>query len=917
MHFQTVTPQNCITLVRVIFFIYSTTTTQNSIIPPHPSDFDTPQDILSDYSQQILTIEDVQVTEDLTIVKPTPLPTSLVNTGVEIRDHTIKDFISRPRVVAQGTIAAGGLNNDLVIDLKFPDALLTLEPIREKLKGFQFLRSDIIIKVNFTAPPTVSGSFFGIIAPDMTGAQLALRTRDLVSTSQFPNKIVNIAKMPSLEFTLPWVSPYTHRNLMTEEGSNGSFQLRRIFPSSGIIRYIVFASFDTNNVNFDLSQPTPAIPIFPPTTLTIDQRQMLDKISCFNSTQVEKFQKLCRNAGKEPKDSTTQKPPKDTPLIAPLHHPLEFPDNATLYQIQEEEKLKQEQLTAHQHAVMNGLAPFGGPVLQLADVVYDKVFTHSLDSTKLPSLTQQCSHIYNSFADFFSMVGRPRLTNTTATEKRKLVPMEANINYNEPNTSHSFGMNSNNFVKTDLGTYGSSEEELNFSHIISRPNYLTNFQISNSDTYRSVLAAIPMDGFAGDVPTSALTTSNISLTHQGFIMNLFDSWLASINLDIHVFATQFHSVKLRFVVAPGHYTSSITGLEIDDSNSTVINFGENSFHQVKFPEITNRLFLKNRFIASVAGSPNFSTLSSNTSLGTFFILTEIPLVLTNDVVSPLIYGMVQHYFEKARFAKPATIGLLPQSIVIPPITRLKAHSKSNVYSYSPVRNTTSVQTGGPSASNEDPPKDDHCAYSAGIGESITSLRQFCTQFTSPLYFSPDVVNRRFVTYNPFTPISLSSETSSSSADKLDYLLSPFAFTKGGRHARVYFPDGYSPSVTFFNSITEDTGGAARLDSSIYATPTGNDFRSQRLIPIYKILEGLADIHIPYYSNFNMVPNLPDSDFTPFESTSIRVVTPVGNSFAWSRACAEDFSAGWLVGLPPYIVNSGNINYAPFTLPNQG
>lgn len=749
----------------------------------------------------------------------------------------------------------------------------------------------------------------------MTASQLALRTRDLTSSSQFPNKIINIAKMPSLEFTLPWVSPYTHRNLMTTEGSNGSLQLRRLFPSSGIIRYIVFASFDTNNVNFDLSQPTPAIPIFSPTTVSSDQRKVLDSISSFTPAQIDKFQKLCRNSGREPKNSTTPKPPKDTPLIAPLHQPPLPPNNSTRYNVEKEE----DQKTAHQHVVLNKLAPFGGPLAVIEDIVYDKIYTHSLDSTQLPSLKNNCKHIYNSFADFFSMVGRPRLTNTTATEKRKLVPMEANINYNEPNTSHSFGMNSNNFVNTDLGTYGSSEEELNFSHIISRPNYLSNFQITNADTYRSVLAAIPMDGFAGIVPTDALSTSNISLTHQGFIMNLFDSWLASINLDIHVFATQFHSVKLRFVVAPGHYNSTITGLEIDDSNSTVVNFGENSFHQVKFPEITNRLFLKNRFISSVQGSLNFSSLSSNNSLGTFFILTEIPLVLTNDVVSPTIYGMVEHYFERARFAKPSTLAILPQSQIIPSddSNRLQAHSKSTVYSASPVRNTTSVQTGGVSASNEDPPKDDHCAYSAGIGESITSLRQFITQFTSPLYFAPDDTNRRVVTYNPFTPTALNSVSSSSSADKLDYLLSPFAYSKGGRHVRVYFPDGYNSSVTYFNSITQDTGGAPRITSEIYSTPSGVDFRSQRLIPVYKILEGLADLHAPFYSNFNMVPNLEGSGFIPFESTSIRVITPVGNSFAWSRACAEDFSAGWLVGLPPFIVNTGNINYNPFSLPIQG
>lgn len=890
MHLKPVTPQNFIAFVRAIYLIYSTTTTQNSVNSQNPSDFNTPQDILSDYTQQILTIEDVQATEDLTIVSPTDLSKKIVNTGVEARDHSIKDFISRLRQVSQGTIAAGGSNNDLIFDLKFPDSLLTLAPIRQKLKGFQFLRSDIIIKVNFVVPPTVSGSFRGLIIPDLPADQLANRTRNLTASSQFPNKIINIAEMPSLTFTLPWVSPYSHRNLMTTEGANGSFQLRRIFPSSGIIRYVVYAAFDTSSSNFDLSQPTPAVPLFAPLLLSSEQDRLLSQIAKFTPEQHDKFRKLVRNRDKTPSPKPLPPIKNDIPTIPKANSLSQGPQS-----LDEEvlEYLKQNSL------------------IDLS--IYA---AHSGHSTNLPILTKYAKHIYNSFSDFFAEVGRPKLTNTTATEKRKLVPMEANINYNEPNTSHSFGMNSNNFVNTDMGTYGSSVDELSFDHLISRPNYIKSFVVDVSDTYQKVLLALPMDGFAGDVPPSTNPVTDVTLTHQAFIMNLFDSWLASINLDIYLFATQFHSVKLRFVVAPGHYSDSIVGLEIDDSNSTVVNFGQNSFHQVKFPEITNRLFLQNRFVAAMNGVASATSPTSATSLGTFFILVEIPLVATNDVVSPALFGMVEHYFEKARFAKPATLPILPQAPPVPPPPTVIYKSYSNIYSYAPDRNATSVQTGGPSASNVDPPKDDHCAYAAGAGETITSLRQFCTQFTSPLFYTADV-SRRAVTYNPFTPLEVTDPDASTAADKIDYLLSPFAYTKGGRHVRVYFPDGYNPSVTFFSSKTTGTGGSSRITSDVLTLPTGFDFQSQRLIPVYKILEGLADIHAPYYSNFNMIPNIASpTTLAPYDTTSIRVVTPPSNSFAWSRSCAEDFSAGWLIGLPPFVINNGTVNYAPFTLPNQ-
>lgn len=874
--------------MRAIFLNYSTTTTQNSVNSQNPSDFNTPQDILSEYTQQILTIEDVQATEDLTIVSPTDLSQKIVNTGVEARDHSIKDFLSRLRKVLQGTIAAGGTENELIFELKFPDSLLTLASIRQKIKGFQFLRSDIIVKINFVVPPTVSGSFRGIIIPDLPADQIANRTRNLTSTSQFPNKPINIAEMPSLTFTIPWVSPYSHRNLMTTEGSNGTFQLRRIFPSSGIVRCVVYAAFDTSSSNFDLSQPTPAVPIYAPLTLSNEQNTMLSQIARFTPEQHSKFRKLVLNRDKTP----SPKPFISTNEVSKVPKANSLTQGPSLIDEEVLEYLKNNSLI-------------------------EPIFAaHSGHSTNLPILSKYAKHIYNSFSDFFAEVGRPKLTNTTATEKRKLVPMEANINYNEPNTSHSFGMNSNNFVNTDMGTYGSSVDELSFDHLISRPNYIKSFVVDVADPYQKILLALPMDGFGGDVPSLTTSVTDVTLTHQAFIMNLFDSWLASINLDIYLFATQFHSVKLRFVVAPGHYSDSIDGLEIDDSNSTVVNFGQNSFHQVKFPEITNRLFLQNRFVAAMNGVASATSPTSTTSLGTFFILVEIPLVATNDVVSPTLYGMVEHYFEKARFAKPATLPILPQAPPVPPPPTVVYKGYSNVYSYAPDRNTTNVQTGGPSASNLDPPKHDRCAYAAGAGETITSLRQFCTQFTSPLFFEADT-SRRAVTYNPFTPVEVSNPAAATSADKIDYLLSPFAFTKGGRHVRVYFPDGYNPSVTFFSSKTTGTGGTSRISSEVLTIPTGIDYQSQRLIPIYKILEGLADIHAPYYSNFNMIPNVASTTtLAPFDTTSIRVITPPSNSFAWSRSCAEDFSAGWLIGLPPFVINNGTANYAPFTLPSQ-
>ena len=163
-----------------------------------------------------MTIQDAQETSLIQISEHTPLPSEITTVAVEERDHTIKDFLSRYRLISSLTVPAGGANGDVLVRLPLMNELLALQPIREKVKGFTYLRSAISVRLLFTVPPTCSGGIRVIQAPDINPTYLAKRTATPLAQSQFPNQVFSLASLPSVELDVPFISQFSHRCLMAK-----------------------------------------------------------------------------------------------------------------------------------------------------------------------------------------------------------------------------------------------------------------------------------------------------------------------------------------------------------------------------------------------------------------------------------------------------------------------------------------------------------------------------------------------------------------------------------------------------------------------------------------------------------------------------------------------------------------------------
>lgn len=814
-------------------------------------------------SEQVLTIQDIHTPQPVEIPNATSLTNRITNVGVESRDHTIKDFLARPRVIADGTITAGGSGGELLQSFSFPNDLLTLSTIRDKTKGFLMLRSNIRIRIIFTAPPTAAGGIRIVIAPDLDASLLIFRTTTQLQQSQFPNNIYSLSNLPDIEMRLPWISQYTHRNLTQNSPNPQKLLMFRTTPSSVVVSYKIYANFITDDEDFSLTQATPAVPYFDTFSLTKDEEK-----------EILKYRSV---------------------------------------------KLKSQVMTEAK-ATQGGLSGIANTVGAVASTLSGLPVIGSIASTIAP--------IANLAGSIFSAFGWSKPNNEKPTEPIKNQPTTSQVNCDNTHNSHTFGVQMLNRVETTPGSYGTTTDDMHFDKMLRHPNYVSSFQVSTSDVARKVLLALPITPYLGSVIPQFTTNSNqqVSFTHQAFVTSLFQNWYSSIVLNFYLFTTQFHSAKLRFIVAPGHYSANLPA-NIDDSNSIVVNFGTNTTHQVKFPAITNRQFLTNPLTAFKNNNGGVGLFDESTSFGYLFVVVEIPMQVTSTIVAPTVDGIVEMHMHDSRFFQMLDLPLIPvdptftsdltpdfwslpseeqDKIVAKAAAKdkaktktatLESHSATTYATENMPSSSDTIEYDLLSANNMDATKHPLKAYAICSGEAIVSFKQIISQFTTPTKPSTGATATR-LSYNPFAISQYPSNVLD--ADKIDYVLSAFGFRKGSAHVRMFVnTDRPKPLNLTLNSTTGDTSKITN-----HTTNGPHLINSMlRTIPIVTNLEGIVDVHVPYYQQYHIVRNQSVVSTTDTRNVArpitVDIINDSTNNLWISRAMGDDFSAGFILGLPNF------------------
>jgi len=836
---------------------------------------------------QIFTLDDNQAPEIIDTPHFASLDPSIVANAMETRDHTIKDFLSRRRKIYSGNVTAGGASGDVITKFSFPSTLLALAPIREKINNFTFLRANIGISIVLAAPPTLSGGIRVLQIPDIPSTYLTTRTITQLQQSQFPNQVFSLSTRPNIELDIPWISEYTHRNLTLSYPNPQHLLICKTSAASHPYRMHIYAWFITDDDTFDLSLPTAATAYYPPISDTID---------------MEEYQKFVRmkagNVKTQTKKQSSHKTTKTTPSKSTkVKTPKPSATQPNTEAVATEGGLSQVASVVGSVAkTLEGIPVIGGVASTVATVAH---FAHGL----------------------FSAFGWSRPNDEMPTKTMKIHPANHHITCDSTHTSHTFGVQTLNKVALTSGTFGSSLDDMSYKNICSQPNYIGSLTINTSSTAGATLASYPVYPFVGcSIPNTTVSTtpSITTLTHQGYIAALHNYWQASFVFKFKFFLTHFHSFKLRFAFVPYQILSNAPAWEkFDDNNSVVVDFGENDEFEIKCNAAINRLFMDSALLYQ----PDAQTISADTSHGRLYVIVELPLVVTSTIVSSTVYGIVEMHMENPRFGQMSDLALAP--ILDTPST--KTMDASNILTQSlttssPTQSTADAQSSGNSSTNLDADDHDLSAYAEGMGECIVSLRQLTTQFTSPrrIDISPPNTDRALVSIRTtgtylylVDPINPRTTT-----DKIDYILSAFAFIKGSTHLRLFFPKDYPENFVY--TYTKTIANARYRTTTTDFTPaTIIGPESTRVIPVHIPLEGVVDIHQPYYQPYHMVRNVPtsysQSDHNDYNQNVTCFNTPSTyvTKIQYSRAMGDDFSAGYLIGLPQFArFSSSSDRFSP-------
>lgn len=172
-------------------------------------------------------------------------------TATEVRDHTIKDFLSRPIVVSASAASwsTADTANTALSSYNFPDALLTNKMYQEKLKGFVGLRATLHLRLQVNSQPFQAGRLFLQYIPyaQYMTDHVSLVNSTLQGRTGCPRVDLDLSAGTECTLDIPYVSPHLYYNLITGQGSFGTAYvvvyspLRDVASGAQTIEYTLWA----------------------------------------------------------------------------------------------------------------------------------------------------------------------------------------------------------------------------------------------------------------------------------------------------------------------------------------------------------------------------------------------------------------------------------------------------------------------------------------------------------------------------------------------------------------------------------------------------------------------------------------------------------------------------------------------------
>lgn len=815
--------------------------------------------------KQILTFQEVAPAQEQTLPGQVELVEELKTTAVEGRGHNIIDFLERVYKIADGTIPEGGSPGDVLNTYTFPDIMLGLKQIKNKISGFMNFRASVEVTFVITAQPAQLGGLRLSYFPDINSDQLALRSQHVLQLSQCPHITINITKNQNSAIRLPWISPYTHRNMVTGVGRNGTLVLSRLTPSAGgVVSFQMYARF----MDISIEYPTGM--------LLSDELLALEE---------EKRIKSEAQSMKEELELLRLKVNRRSPI--------------TTEGLSEASKFLSSGVLSQTASAVSGVANMlsGIPVIG--------------------NIASAVSPIAGALANVFSSFGWSKPVNDKPPHQLKIQPGASSITADGVYNGHEITFCTGNTVRTDNGSFGSQLDEMDIDYIMRSPNTIDIFPISTEMAPGTVLARYPIDlckWFQLET-TGPYYDRRFFLTHQTMVAHLFRWWMATCVFDFEAYMTKFHNVRLRFTVIPGATNSTdLSTVTIDDNNSTVIVFGDTVTYQAVCPEVSATPFLKVRGVEDNQTPFNDQTV---TTIGQLVVFLEVPLKATSDIAPTTVYVETKFHAQNVRFGVPSQVrayavnNLAPLEVEEDDVIRTQGLTSAALYSEGHLPGRSDVmETGVTPGINSDGSKPNGGILHATFGEMVKSLKQIMLGFQYWGFY-----NNATSSVNPvLIDVGTSNLTNAglfvnkpTNYDIIDTLMSMYAFYKGGFHLRVLREQ--ESTRNFWAYLSQQPFLAPNRIITSPTDQTINGIPFTREIPIIPFLEGVIDIRVPYWQGTHMVrvPYNSAQSLDYLERTPI--VIGIGQmgygaddkesfNLSFQRSVADDFCMGFLYAIPP-------------------
>lgn len=793
---------------------------------------------------------------------------------LEGRDHTILDVLSREYQFADLTIPVGGAPADILATWDVTSLFLAQPNVRNKISGFAYFRADLEIRLEFTTLPTVAGGVMLSFYPDVNPSLLTNRINSVLKLSQVPNLQSSLTTAESLKIRVPWISPLYARDLVTGTGKNGTVYFSRLTPSS-TSEVSVRAYVRAESESIRLQYPTTGSLLSTLDNVTADIDASVEKLKGMDADLYGKLKQLLpKTQGKSVKK--TQKSVL-TPKTKPESKAMEE-DGAITTILKTGAKIA---------TVCEGIPVIGGVAAMAAPLL----------------------NIGSKLAGFF---GLSKPLSDSPVRAIKFKPADAHLTNEGVLPAHQFSQSVNTTISGVDNPFGSEADEMATAAVMQTPNIIDVFTVSTAQAPRTILASYRLNlaqyNIIGDI-----ADNTIEQTHQMWMSNLAMQWLGDLNFEFDAYLTHFHRVKLRFLILPNVYDTFVNGTvlssvyDINLASSAVIEFsGDNvNFSIMASPRLTGAM--KQVPSARTIGiTPditlnNLSVLATSqqtvqTSYGTLLVLVEVPLKASEAVASSINF-VTSFYAESVALSFPASdLQFLP-----------KTQSKNTLGTSFEKPTRSERMIGGSSgvtsnSVNVDIEKNvEVCA-----GDTIMHFKNLLNAYT---VFHRDVsVNvNNIYNINPNVVRSLASPLVNGNVDLFDYIITGYAFRKGGMNVRlatdtsipvpyrILLENVYRSAST---SIPSVTGIGVRSQSGTAVAP------GSRTVPIFT-QEGSPDFNVPFYQPFHMRAQIDIGSIEVYGSAwDNRLVmrpTTSFSLFSW-RAVADDFRAGFLLGLPNFVVN---------------